>query len=82
MCNDRLFAQECCGCCSLGLQLRSEGHRCEAHRYMGFQCRHAFLNCCKGDEERTENEDVWHTVRHQTPTSPPKKGTVNKYAQT
>uniref|UniRef100_A0A8C9X5K4 Fibulin 2 n=1 Tax=Sander lucioperca TaxID=283035 RepID=A0A8C9X5K4_SANLU len=44
--------KECCGCCSLGLQFHREGHRCEAHQYLGFHCRHVFLTCCKGEESR------------------------------
>uniref|UniRef100_A0A3B5B6M5 Fibulin-2-like n=1 Tax=Stegastes partitus TaxID=144197 RepID=A0A3B5B6M5_9TELE len=50
--------KECCGCCSLGLQFRSEGHHCEAHQYLGFHCRHIFLTCCEGREGRTGNQDV------------------------
>uniref|UniRef100_A0A3Q4I264 Fibulin 2 n=1 Tax=Neolamprologus brichardi TaxID=32507 RepID=A0A3Q4I264_NEOBR len=45
--------QECCTCCSLGLQFRSEGHRCEAHHYLDFHCKHIFLTCCEGEEGRT-----------------------------
>uniref|UniRef100_A0A8C4GLH9 Fibulin 2 n=1 Tax=Dicentrarchus labrax TaxID=13489 RepID=A0A8C4GLH9_DICLA len=44
--------KECCDCCSLGLQFRSEGHRCEAHQYLGFHCRHVFLTCCEGEGKR------------------------------
>ncbi|CAL8325172.1 unnamed protein product [Merluccius merluccius] len=40
---------ECCGCCVLGLRIRSEGHRCEAHQYLGPRCRHSFLTCCHGE---------------------------------
>ncbi|KAM6924580.1 fibulin-2 [Xenentodon cancila] len=44
--------KECCGCCSLGLQFRKEGHLCEAHQYLGFYCQHIFLTCCEGKEEK------------------------------
>uniref|UniRef100_A0A3B4XQX7 Fibulin 2 n=1 Tax=Seriola lalandi dorsalis TaxID=1841481 RepID=A0A3B4XQX7_SERLL len=47
--------KECCGCCSMGLQFRSEGHHCEAHHYLGYHCRHVFLNCCKGEEGLKRN---------------------------
>ncbi|XP_032377048.1 fibulin-2 isoform X1 [Etheostoma spectabile] len=57
--------KECCGCCSLGLQFHREGHRCEAHQYLGYHCRHAFLTCCKGEESRPGNQDGWHTVRER-----------------
>uniref|UniRef100_A0A3Q1AR84 Fibulin 2 n=1 Tax=Amphiprion ocellaris TaxID=80972 RepID=A0A3Q1AR84_AMPOC len=69
--------KECCGCCSLGLQFRSEGHRCEAHQYLGFHCRHILLTCCEGKDGRTGNQDGWHTVRERPAldsTTPPKKG--------
>ncbi|XP_041129580.1 fibulin-2-like isoform X2 [Polyodon spathula] len=42
--------KECCSCCSLGLKLRSEGHSCEAHQFLGYPCSHVFLTCCEGDE--------------------------------
>uniref|UniRef100_A0A3Q4N7G8 Fibulin 2 n=1 Tax=Neolamprologus brichardi TaxID=32507 RepID=A0A3Q4N7G8_NEOBR len=51
--------QECCTCCSLGLQFRSEGHRCEAHHYLDFHCKHIFLTCCEGEEGRTVNQDAF-----------------------
>uniref|UniRef100_A0A672IX46 Fibulin-2-like n=1 Tax=Salarias fasciatus TaxID=181472 RepID=A0A672IX46_SALFA len=38
------------------------GHRCEAHRYLGFHCRHVFLTCCDGEEGRNLDEDGWHTI--------------------
>uniref|UniRef100_A0A672IWH0 Fibulin-2-like n=1 Tax=Salarias fasciatus TaxID=181472 RepID=A0A672IWH0_SALFA len=74
--------KECCGCCSLGLQFRSGGHRCEAHRYLGFHCRHVFLTCCDGEEGRNLDEDGWHTVRERPAldsTPPPKKVSDNPY---
>ncbi|XP_034393771.1 fibulin-2-like [Cyclopterus lumpus] len=55
--------EECCDCCSLGLQFLREGHRCEAHQHLGFHCRHVFLTCC-GKEEST-NQDGWHSVRER-----------------
>lgn len=89
MCKDLLCdLQECCDCCSLGLQFRSEGHRCESHRYLGFHCRHVFLTCCEGEESRAGNQDDWHsTVRERpalTSSPPPQKGrpTARKYSYT
>ena len=77
-----IHLQDCCDCCSLGLQLRSEGHRCEAHQYLGFHCRRVFLTCCEGDESRAVDHGDRHTVRERpalAPTTPPKKGTASKY---
>uniref|UniRef100_A0A4W6ENU1 Fibulin 2 n=1 Tax=Lates calcarifer TaxID=8187 RepID=A0A4W6ENU1_LATCA len=74
--------KECCGCCSLGLQFRNEGHRCEAHQYLGYHCRHIFLNCCKGEEGMAGNQDSWHTVRERPAldsTLPPKKVSDSPY---
>ncbi|XP_069579711.1 fibulin-2-like [Brachyistius frenatus] len=74
--------KECCGCCSLGLQFRSEGHRCEAHQYLGFHCRHIFLTCCEGEEGRAKNPNVWHTVRERPAldsTIPPEKVSDSPY---
>lgn len=74
--------KECCDCCSLGLQFRSEGHRCEAHRYLGFHCRHVFLTCCEGEESRAGNQNGWHSVRERpalNPTPPPKKVSDSPY---
>ncbi|KAM6977830.1 fibulin-2 [Aplochiton taeniatus] len=73
--------QECCSCCSLGLRVRSEGHRCEAQQYLGYPCSHIFLTCCQGEEEREAGEqreggDGWHTVRERPslgPTPAPKR---------
>ncbi|XP_071332764.1 fibulin-2-like isoform X2 [Trachinotus anak] len=67
--------KECCGCCSLGLQFRSEGHHCEAHHYLGYHCRHVFLNCCKGEDGVAGSQDGWHTVRERPAldSSPPPK---------
>ncbi|KAK2851617.1 hypothetical protein Q5P01_007893, partial [Channa striata] len=76
--------KECCGCCSLGLQFRSEGHTCEAHQYLGFQCRHIFLTCCKGEEWRAEIQADWHAVRERpalSPTPPPEKVSDSPYAK-
>uniref|UniRef100_A0A8C7V6G4 Fibulin 2 n=1 Tax=Oryzias sinensis TaxID=183150 RepID=A0A8C7V6G4_9TELE len=42
--------EDCCGCCSLGLQFRKEGHACEAHHSLGYHCQHIFLTCCEGKE--------------------------------
>uniref|UniRef100_A0A3P9I0T0 Fibulin 2 n=1 Tax=Oryzias latipes TaxID=8090 RepID=A0A3P9I0T0_ORYLA len=42
--------KDCCGCCSLGLQFRKEGHACEAHHSLGYHCQHIFLTCCEGKE--------------------------------
>ncbi|XP_027133090.1 fibulin-2 isoform X2 [Larimichthys crocea] len=72
------YYKECCDCCSLGLQFRSEGHRCEAHQYLGFHCRHVFLTCCEGEDGR----DDWHSVRERpalTPTAPPKRVSDSLY---
>uniref|UniRef100_A0A8C7GKK8 Fibulin 2 n=1 Tax=Oncorhynchus kisutch TaxID=8019 RepID=A0A8C7GKK8_ONCKI len=48
--------KECCSCCSLGLRFRREGHRCEAHQYLGYPCSHVFLTCCEGEEEVAREE--------------------------
>uniref|UniRef100_H3DKQ0 Fibulin 2 n=1 Tax=Tetraodon nigroviridis TaxID=99883 RepID=H3DKQ0_TETNG len=55
--------KECCDCCFLGLQLRSEGRRCEPHRYLGFHCRHVFLTCCEGEEG--SHEERYSAVRER-----------------
>lgn len=72
--------KECCGCCSLGLHFRTEGHRCEAHPSLDFHCRHIFLTCCVGEEEGEEEgpggHNGWHTVKERpalNPTTPPKR---------
>lgn len=74
--------EECCGCCSLGLHIRSEGQPCETHPSMGFHCRHIFLTCCEGEEEEEREEEGpgghngWHVVKERPaldPTTPPKK---------
>ncbi|KAM7404953.1 hypothetical protein PAMP_012252 [Pampus punctatissimus] len=73
---------ECCGCCSLGLQFRSEGQRCESLHYLGFHCRHIFLTCCEGEERRAGNQDTWHTVRERpalNSTPPPTKVSDSLY---
>lgn len=74
--------KECCGCCSLGLQFRREGHPCVAHQYLGYHCRHVFLNCCKGEEDMAGNQDGWHTVRErptQDSSPPPEKVSDSLY---
>nr|XP_023861784.1 fibulin-2-like [Salvelinus alpinus] len=71
--------KECCSCCSLGLRFRREGHRCEAHQYLGYPCSHVFLTCCEGEEEvaREEGEgDGLYTLRERPvldPTTVPKR---------
>uniref|UniRef100_UPI0037E927A5 fibulin-2-like n=1 Tax=Semicossyphus pulcher TaxID=241346 RepID=UPI0037E927A5 len=74
--------KECCDCCSLGLQFRSVGHRCEAHQHLGFHCRHVFLTCCEGEGSRAGSQDGWHSVRERpplNPTTPPKKVSDSPY---
>lgn len=74
--------KECCDCCSLGLQFRSEGHRCDAHQYLGFHCRHVFIACCKGEQERAGNQDGWYAVRERpalNSTIPPTKVSDSPY---
>lgn len=77
-----LDLQECCGCCSLGLQIRSEGHRCEAHQYLGRHCSHVFLACCEGEQgSAAGNRDGWHAIKEKPildSTAQPKRGIVNK----
>uniref|UniRef100_A0A4W5QKL5 Fibulin 2 n=1 Tax=Hucho hucho TaxID=62062 RepID=A0A4W5QKL5_9TELE len=71
--------KECCSCCSLGLRFRREGHRCEAHQYLGYPCSHVFLTCCEGEEEVAREEgkgDGLHTLRERPvldPTAVPKR---------
>ncbi|KAL6119177.1 fbln2 [Pungitius sinensis] len=68
--------KECCDCCSLGLQLLREGHRCEAPQLLGFHCRHVFLTCC--EKERSG----WHSVRERPAvgsTPQPKKMSDSPY---
>ncbi|KAI3356891.1 hypothetical protein L3Q82_003538 [Scortum barcoo] len=79
---DSYKASECCDCCSLGLQFRREGHRCTAHQYLGFLCRHIFLTCCEGEESRAGNQDDWHSVRERPALSsspPPRKVSESPY---
>lgn len=74
--------KECCDCCSLGLQFRREGHRCEAHLHLGFHCRHVFLTCCGGEQSRTGIRDGWQRVRERPAldsSPPPKKVSDSPY---
>ncbi|XP_063750103.1 fibulin-2-like isoform X2 [Eleginops maclovinus] len=74
--------KECCDCCSLGLQLRREGYRCEAHQYLGFHCRHVFVTCCEGEKSSPENQDGWHPVRESpalNSTPQPEKVSDHRY---
>ncbi|XP_058855984.1 fibulin-2 isoform X1 [Acipenser ruthenus] len=69
--------KECCSCCSLGLKLRSEGHSCEAHQFLGYPCSHVFLTCCEGDEGF-----VQPTLKQRTepePTSLPERVSDTEY---
>lgn len=70
--------QDCCDCCSLGLQLRREGHQCEAHHYLSFHCKHAFMICCMGEENTGGGQDQWHSPVREKPaltsSPPPQKG--------
>lgn len=72
--------QECCDCCSLGLQIRREGYRCEAHHYFGFQCKHAFMSCCVGEGYEDGSKDQWNSPVREKPvlasTPPPQRGTL------
>ncbi|XP_031423456.1 fibulin-2 isoform X2 [Clupea harengus] len=43
--------QECCSCCSLGLQLREAGLGCQAHQHLDYPCGHILLTCCEEEEE-------------------------------
>ncbi|CAB1329323.1 unnamed protein product [Coregonus sp. 'balchen'] len=67
---------ECCSCCSLGLRFRSEGHRCEAHKYLGYPCSHVFLTCCEGEEGGAGEEgqggegDGWDTLKERPALDP------------
>ncbi|XP_034028657.1 fibulin-2-like isoform X2 [Thalassophryne amazonica] len=68
--------KDCCGCCSLGLQFRSEGLRCKPHQYLSYRCRHAFVTCCQGNEDQARSQDGWNTVRKRPvlhSTAPPTK---------
>ncbi|XP_070825561.1 fibulin-2-like [Chaetodon trifascialis] len=74
--------KECCDCCSLGLQFRSEGHRCEAHQHLGFHCRHVFVTCCEGEGSRAGSQDDRRSVRERpalTSTPTPKKVSDSPY---
>ncbi|XP_028309388.1 fibulin-2-like [Gouania willdenowi] len=68
--------KECCGCCSLGLHFRREGHRCEAHQSLGFHCSHIFLNCCEGEERWTGRVKERPALE---PSPPPQKVTDSLY---
>ncbi|XP_041945780.1 fibulin-2 isoform X2 [Alosa sapidissima] len=46
--------QECCSCCSLGLQLREAGLGCHSHQYLDYPCGHILLTCCEEEEEDAE----------------------------
>ncbi|CAJ1084890.1 fibulin-2-like [Xyrichtys novacula] len=74
--------EECCDCCSLGLQFRREGLHCEAHQYLGFHCRHVFLTCCEGEGTGAGGQDGRHPVRVKPAvniTTPPKKVSDSPY---
>nr|XP_046253005.1 fibulin-2-like isoform X2 [Scatophagus argus] len=75
--------KECCDCCSLGLQFRSEGHRCEAHQYLSFHCRHIFRVCCEGEESRAGIRDDRRSIVKERPALPstaaPKKVSDSPY---
>lgn len=77
--------QDCCDCCSLGLQLRREGHRCEAHNYLGFQCKHAFMSCCVGEGHGDGSKDEWSSPVREKPvlasTPPPQRGRLERVQQ-
>ncbi|XP_046896495.1 fibulin-2-like isoform X1 [Hypomesus transpacificus] len=62
--------KECCSCCSLGLHFRSEGHRCEAHQYLGYPCSHVFLTCCEGEDGARQEQDGLPLLR-EMPTLDP-----------
>nr|XP_015203809.1 PREDICTED: fibulin-2 isoform X2 [Lepisosteus oculatus] len=70
---------ECCSCCSLGLQFRSEGHNCDSHQHLVYPCSHMFLTCCEGEDGLSQP-----TLRERQkpePTSLPKRdGTYDKEA--
>lgn len=70
--------QDCCDCCSLGLQLRREGHQCEAHQYLSFHCKNAFRICCMGEESTGGSQDQWRSPVREKPaltsSPPPQKG--------
>lgn len=75
--------KDCCDCCSLGLQLRREGHRCEAHHYLGFQCKHAFMSCCVGEGHGDGSKDQWSSPVREKPvlasTPPPQRVSDSPY---
>ncbi|XP_036386786.1 fibulin-2 [Megalops cyprinoides] len=69
--------KECCSCCSLGMQFRSEGQSCEAHRHLGYPCGHVFLTCCEGDDGQSPP-----TIRRKErprPTALPKRVSDSKF---
>lgn len=75
------YLQDCCDCCSLGLHLRREGHQCEAHHYLSFHCKHAFMSCCMGEENTGGGQDQWRSPVREKPaltsSPPPQKGRLS-----
>lgn len=73
--------QDCCDCCFLGLQLRREGHQCEAHHYLSFHCKHALMGCCMGEENTGGSQDQWRSPVREKPaltsSPPPQKGRLS-----
>lgn len=67
--------KECCSCCSLGLQFHRAGHHCEAHQYLGINCRHVFLKCC----EQAEGKQAVRDRPALDPTPPPIKVSDSPY---
>ncbi|KPP69275.1 hypothetical protein Z043_111981, partial [Scleropages formosus] len=63
--------QECCNCCTLGLNFRARGQGCEAHQHLGYPCGHVFLTCC--EEEDGIDQPTLRRKEKPEPTALPKR---------
>ncbi|XP_068567962.1 fibulin-2 [Cebidichthys violaceus] len=77
-CTDDSY-QVCCGCCALGLRVRSEGRGCDAHQYLGYPCGHVFLTCCEEEEEEGPSQISLRRKQKPRPTSMPRKVSDSKF---
>ncbi|KAL2090747.1 hypothetical protein ACEWY4_013010 [Coilia grayii] len=76
--------EECCSCCSLGLQLREAGLGCHAHQYLDYPCGHILLTCCEEEDEGLAggygpDGPVLRRKEMPWPTTAPKKVSDRKF---